>query len=168
MICGVLDVQVIDGKYGSPKIGVPEYQAICIGEEDEDSQVVRFEAEFNAGDPFYKARIEGGDSVAGRFKLTYQMSDKISFRKPILTFIAPDLTYVKEQLAQGRDLVGKACLSYTRGFTADTKLVDIHYTFRYRRHEALIHRIAFNISVQSLRESAKIIHSLEADRIMHI
>lgn len=152
MICGVVDIQIIDGKYGTPKHAIPEYNAVAIGEEDADGQRVHFVAEFNVLDPYYRAYIEHGDSLSGCLNLTYQIGGECKV-KQILTFIPP----------QSLVVVGKGCLCYTRNYTDESRLVDIHYSFVNKR---LLHRVSFTLDIESLRETSKIVHALSTDRII--
>jgi hypothetical protein len=170
MICGVLNVQVIDAFYGTPKHGCPLYDAIAIGTERENGSEVCFVAEFNIHNPYSKLYIEGGDhdTLSGSLIINTG-SGESSSKKQIMTLIPIDTTHIKKALLEKRsDIIGSAVLEYTRDFNSRQNMVTVHYSLVYKNNRAFLQCIHFTLSMAQLQHTQRVITNLETARLCDI
>ena len=161
MICGHVYMNVIDQIYGTEKHGIPTYNAICIGEIDDNNNFIDFVVEFNTSDPFYKGNIEYTDSISGYLSISVDKDKRL--RRHILTFIPPSKGEIKRALDDKDQIIGQGVLEFTKNFNDNP--VQIRYEIEYSKTKALVKKIRFKISLSKFKETNRVIENIEEDRI---
>lgn len=166
MICGIFELQIIDCVYGTPKHACPSYTTVCIGTDNENGTTVDFVATFNIFDPYSKLYLSSDcDTVAGSLYVSYVNDGDATARKQLVTLVPLSKDYLRETMANGRPLHGKAIMEYSEHFTDAKNVLDVTYELLYNKGRGYIHRIMFSITIERLQHTQRVITSLEKARL---
>lgn len=173
MFCGVLELTLIDTAYGTPRHGVHQFQAVCIGTEVIEINVdtgheeifVVFTAEFNMYNKWSKCKLDYKESITG-YLYVKTIGDTFMLANTIVTFIAPNNDEIKRALDNKDNINGIGLLEFTKDFNSSP--IDITYHIVHNNTDHFIKKVEFCIPKDRLTETQKVLHELSVSRVEQI
>lgn len=156
MLCGVLQLIIIDAFYGSPRHGNNTYWTVACGNPIGDAHA--FVADFNSHNKYERCELHHDQSIKGYLHVK-PPADIIKLQPQIVTLIPPPKETVNEVLkTKAMTLHGKAVLEYTQ--MSNDMTIDVTYTLEHTNTTHVITRVEFFVPTDKLKETYKILYHL--------
>lgn len=168
MLCGVLELRIVDAERGSLRHAHNKFWQAAIGKEVEIDGVkyMRFTIEFlKLYEPYTFLKFERGETLMGYLYIKCP-EDIIKLEPQIITLLMPSSDKINEAFEEKKNLIGKATSEFIEN--VNDRVFDVEYQIEHTKCQHYVRKIVFDVPLDMIKEIQKVIFHLSNGTIREI